>query len=79
MDSGRHEEAINRLRAEFLTIKEVIYVTKLSRTTIWQLCRSGKLERCTNTGRRVLIPAWSVLACFNLDPLQRSNASRTLR
>ena len=39
-----------------LTIKEVIYFSRLSRTTIWKAIKRGKLKKCPNTGRAVRIP-----------------------
>ena len=64
MDSLEREDAIKILRDEFLTLKEVLYVTKLSRTTIWQLVRSGKLKRCPNTGRTLRFTPDAVRDCF---------------
>ena len=39
------------------TVKELIAITSLSRTTIWKAIKKGKLKKCSNTGRRVLISA----------------------
>jgi hypothetical protein len=41
---------------EFLTLKEVVFYSRLSRTTIWKAYAvRGSLKKCQNTGRRVLI------------------------
>jgi predicted DNA-binding transcriptional regulator AlpA len=61
------DELLKALRDELLTLKEVLYITKLSRTKVWQLIKAGKLRRCPNTGRRVLVPGWSLTECFQLQ------------
>ena len=40
---------------EILTLKEAIYYSRLSRTTIWKAIKRGLLKKCPNTGRKVLI------------------------
>jgi predicted DNA-binding transcriptional regulator AlpA len=58
------EELLKLLKDEFLTLKEVLYIIKLSRTTVWKLVKAGKLPRCPNTGRTLLFTAQAVYDCF---------------
>jgi predicted DNA-binding transcriptional regulator AlpA len=64
MNFQQREHPAELLRSEFLTLKEVLCVTKLSRTTIWQLVRAGKLRRCPNTGRALRFTVGAVRDCF---------------
>jgi excisionase family DNA binding protein len=55
---------LNNVSQQFLTVKDAISHSRLSRTTIWKLIRKGKLRRATNTGRRVLIALEELNRCL---------------
>ena len=59
-----NEVLIKALKDEFLTLQEVLYITKLSRTKLWQLVKSGELRRCPNTGRKLLFTVEAIQDCF---------------
>jgi predicted DNA-binding transcriptional regulator AlpA len=64
LNSADREDFLKALRNEFLTLKEVLSITKLSRTKIYQLEKSGALIRCNNTGRCKRYTAEAILECF---------------
>ena len=67
MENNLSREALLKsLRDEFLTLIEVLYIAKLSRTKIWQLVRSGNLKRCPNTGRALRFTPQALEDCLTL-------------
>jgi predicted DNA-binding transcriptional regulator AlpA len=58
------DEILKTLR--LLTLKEVLYITKLGRTKIWQLIRAGKLKPCPNTGRALRFTHQALVDCFGI-------------
>jgi excisionase family DNA binding protein len=55
---------LNKVSQQFLTVKDAVSHSRLSRTTIWKLIRKGKLRKATNTGRRVLIALDELNRCL---------------
>jgi predicted DNA-binding transcriptional regulator AlpA len=58
------DQLLEFLKRYFLDQQGVMFITGLSRTTIWKLVKSGKLKPCQNTGRRLLFTLDAILECF---------------
>ena len=65
------EEGIKALANDVLTLREVLYITRLSRTKIWELIRSGKLKKCRNTGRALRFTRQALVDCFGIAVFDR--------
>ena len=59
------------------TVKEVVGILKVSRTTLWKLLRSGQLE-CLRIRRRVLFTVGQ-LEAFITQESERSNRRQRRR
>jgi hypothetical protein len=60
---------------EFLTLKEVVFFSRLSRTTIWKDIKSGLLKKCDNTGRKVIVHRDEFLRFMGVKNIQLPQAA----